>query len=46
MRRFTRKPTQPGHHRPGPHALAALRHDFVFTVGVIADTVRGRPFNS
>jgi len=46
MRRFTVTPRRPGHHRPSDGALTALRHDFVFAVGVVTDSLRNRPFSS
>jgi hypothetical protein len=46
MRRHVHKPQLPVRHRPRPGELAALRHDLVFAVGVVADALRGRPFAS
>jgi len=47
MRRHHRTSSpEPVAHRPAPGGLAALRHDLGFAVGVIVDTLRGRPFAS
>jgi hypothetical protein len=46
MPRHTFPKAEPVRRRPRPGALRALRHDFTFAVGVLADTLRDRPFNS
>jgi hypothetical protein len=46
MRRHIRTPSPPVRHRPRPGAFAAARHDFLFAVGVVADSLRNRPFTS
>ncbi|HET7431229.1 MAG TPA: hypothetical protein VFJ89_06965 [Nocardioides sp.] len=46
MRTPIRTSRRPDHHRPRERALTALRHDFVFAAGVVADSLRNRPFTS
>jgi hypothetical protein len=46
MRRPIRTSPQPVRRRLRSDAFMALRHDLVFAVGVLADTVRDRPFVS
>jgi hypothetical protein len=46
MRRPIRTSPQPVRRRLRSDALTALRHDLAFAVGVLADTLRDRPFIS
>jgi hypothetical protein len=46
MRRLTRTSPQPVRRRLRSDALTALRHDLAFALGVLADTLRDRPFIS
>jgi hypothetical protein len=46
MRRHTRTPSETVRRRTRSGGFAALRHDLAFAVGVLADTLRDRPFDS
>jgi hypothetical protein len=46
MRRPTRTPSEPVRRRTRSGGFTALRHDLAFAVGVLADTLRDRPFIS
>jgi hypothetical protein len=46
MRKPIRTSPEPVRRRSRAGGLAALRHDLAFAVGVLADTLRDRPFIS